>query len=77
MTYRGKTLYIHVWDWKLNTLTLPALDAQILEVSSPTAQELHHAVHNGRLTFSVGAEDRLALDTILCVQLDRDVKRAY
>lgn len=74
MTYRDRTLYVHVWDWKLNTVTLPRLQATILRVTSLTARELHADMQDGIVTFSVGAVDRLAPDTILEIELDRPVR---
>ena len=71
MTHRGNTLYVHIWDWPDSRITLPELDAKILSVSSLTAKELNYTVENGKLTFSVSAQDRLAVNTVIKMELDR------
>ncbi len=71
MTYRGNNLYVHVWDWPDNRITLPRLDAQVLSVSSLTAKELDYSIEDGMLTFAVSAQDRLMPNTVIKVELDR------
>ena len=43
MTYRGNILYVHVWDWMENAITLPQLHVNIVSVSSLTVKELKNA----------------------------------
>ncbi len=71
MTYRGNTLYVHVWDWPDNRITLPELKAGILSVTSLTAKELDYSVDGGTVTFAVSAQDRLAPNTVIKIELDR------
>lgn len=71
MTHKGNTLYIHVWDWPDNVIRMPKMNAQILSVSSLTAKELHYAMEDGMLAFSVSAEDRNAPNTVIRLDLDR------
>ena len=74
MTYRDKTLYIHIWDWPENTITLPDLKANILSVSSLTAKNLKYEIkNNSNLIFSVSEEDRNAVNTVIKVELDRPI----
>lgn len=74
MTYRGNTLYVHVWDWMENAITLPQLNANIVSVSSLTAKELKYEIKdNSSLTFSVSAADRNMPNTVIKVELDRPV----
>ena len=47
------------------------INARILSVYSPTARDLHHEMVDGRLCFSVGEQDRLSLDTLVVLTLDR------
>ena len=74
MTYKGNTLYIHVWDWKENEYTTPEIPAGIVSVSSLTASDLSCSVSDGRVTFSVSPADRLQPDTIIKIELDRPVE---
>ncbi len=74
MTCKGKNIYLHIWDWRLNEITLPKIDAEIVSVSSLTAAQFNYSIQDGRLTVSVGANDRLALDTIIKIELDRDAE---
>lgn len=73
MTHRGNTLYVHIWDWLENTVTLGKLDAEIQSVSSATAKGLQYTMKDGVITLSVSEEDRLALDTVIQIELDRPV----
>ena len=71
MTHKGTALYIQIWDWPDSRITVPELDAKILSVSSLTAKELDYSVDGGKLIFSVSAQDRLAVNTVIKVELDR------
>lgn len=71
MTHRGNTIYVHIWDWPSSRVTLPRMDAQILSVSSLTAGSLDYQVEDGKLSFSVSKQDRLANNTVIKVELDR------
>lgn len=71
MTCRDSRIYIHVWDWPQDTVRLPRLDARILSVSSPTTASLRYDMTDGQLRFSVDAQDRLAPDTLVVLELDR------
>lgn len=71
MTCRGNTIYVHVWDWPDNRITLPEMQANILSVTSLTAKQLDYSADGGRLTFSVSAQDRLAINTVVKIELDR------
>ncbi len=75
MTYRDNILYVHIWDWRENAVTLGKLEANILSVSSPTANMLQYSINDGTITLSVGEQDRLALDTIVKIELDRPVSQ--
>lgn len=77
MTYRGNTLYIHVWDWPTSRITLPEIDANILSVTSLTAGTLDYAIDGKTLSFSVSPQDRLALNTVVKVELDRPVEELH
>lgn len=71
MTHRDNVIYLHIWDWKLNKITLPQINADIKSVKSLTAKQLETEMDGGCLTLSVGAEDRLAPDTVIEIVLDR------
>lgn len=72
-TYKGNTIYVHIWNWEENVVTLPKIDANILSVSSLTAKELGYQIEDGVLTFNVGAQDRKDYNTIIKIELDRPV----
>lgn len=71
MTHKGNFIYVHVWDWPDNRITLPKLDARILSVSSMTAKELEWSIDDGHLSFRVSAQDRMMPNTVIKVELDR------
>lgn len=73
MTYRDRTLYVHIWDWEENVILLPKLDAKILSVTSLTADEFHWEMKDGCLSFYVGERDREAVNTVIKIELDRPV----
>ncbi|MBO4297820.1 MAG: alpha-L-fucosidase, partial [Clostridia bacterium] len=71
MTCRDNMLYIHMWDWPMDTVCLPKLEAEILNVASPTASSLRYEFREGKLCFTVDAGDRQAADTVVALTLDR------
>lgn len=75
MCYRGQTLYIHVWDWKLNSIVTPALKASIQSVVQLTGNSLQYTIDEAnRLHLTVSADDQEAADTVIRVELDRPVR---
>lgn len=71
MTWRGTSLYVHIWDWKENQAVLPVIEADIIGVTSLTADSLRYERTEGRIALSVGEQDRQAPDTIIKIELDR------
>ena len=71
MTFRDNIIYVHILDWPENRIILPELNADILEVSSPTSQTLHYELRDAKLHLSVDAEERQCIDTIVKLRLDR------
>ena len=70
MTCKDNKIYIHVWDWPADQIRLPHITAKILSVSSPTASSLQYSMHNGSLHLTVDENDRLAMDTLIILELD-------
>lgn len=73
MTYCGNTLYVHVWDWTRDSITLPQLNAQINRIECLTANDFHWEMDCGHISFHVSAQDRLSPSTIVKIELDRPV----
>jgi len=70
MTYKENVIYVHIWEWKENVITLPAIKANIKSISSITADDLQYKVHDDRIIFTVGEQDRLKVDIIIKIELD-------
>ncbi len=70
MTWKDNTLYVHVWEWDENEITLPKLGGEIVSVQGLTTDKVNYSINDGFLTFSVSPEDRNAPDTILKIELD-------
>lgn len=74
MTCAGHTIYVHVWDWPTDRICLQHIPAHIRSVTSPTSDSLQYEMEEGRLCFSVSPQERLALDTLVAVKIDRPVE---
>jgi hypothetical protein len=51
------------------------MKAKILSVSSLTAKQLDYSIEYGMLAFSVSAQDRLSVNTVIKVELDRPAEK--
>ncbi len=71
MTRRGKTLYVHVWEWKRNRIRLPALGARVLNVRALTTDSLQWKEEGGQITLAVDADARNMPVTVVRLDLDR------
>ncbi|MBI2302599.1 MAG: alpha-L-fucosidase [Armatimonadetes bacterium] len=70
-TRRGDTVYVHVFKWTGETLTLPALPAKVLESSLLTGGTVQVAETADGLALTVAKADQQAIDTIVKLKLDR------
>lgn len=65
MTWRNNTLYVHIWDWKRNTVRLPRFDADPMEIAALTTDSLHWAKEEGHIALSVDAAARSMPVTVI------------
>lgn len=73
MTWRNRMLFVHIWDWKENTVKIPKPHADIKRISSCTSPSLRYEIQEGQLLLSVDDTDRQLIDTIVEIELDRPV----
>ena len=73
MTWKENVIYVHVWEWDENEITLPKMGGAIVSVKGLTTDKVSYSINDGFLTFSVSPEDRNAPDTILRIELDGPV----
>ena len=72
-TWKGKNLYIHIWDWKRNRVCLPKINAKIMDVQSLTTDSLNWEMDDGHIVLSVDQNARCMPVTIVRITLDRPV----
>jgi alpha-L-fucosidase len=72
-TRRGKTIYLHVLKWPDGALKLPALAAKVLSGRILGGGEVSVKQSETSLEISVPAAARQSVDTIVKLELDRDV----
>ncbi len=70
-TYRDKTIWLHVFDWKGEALRLPPLGATIKSASNVTGGSVKVTQNDGGVVVEVPAKDRQPIDTIIALKLDR------
>jgi alpha-L-fucosidase len=69
-TYRGNTVYLHILDWREDTLILPAIDRSLVAARSLTGGTVKLTQTESAIELSVSLSDRKALDTIIALQSD-------
>ena len=73
MTWRGNTLYVHVWEWKRNRIRLPKLGVKVTALRALTTDSLNWEESDGQIAFSVDTEARNMPVTVVRIDLDRPV----
>jgi alpha-L-fucosidase len=69
-TYTGNTIYVHVLDWKTDTLRLPPLPRKILSSSLLTGGAAEVTQTDSELRITVAPKHRQDIDTIIQLNLD-------
>jgi alpha-L-fucosidase len=69
-TRRGNTIYLHILQWKTETLELPEVARRIKSVSQLNGGKVKIVNRKGKLMVTVPTATRDALDTVLKIQLD-------
>ncbi|HNY79788.1 MAG: alpha-L-fucosidase [Sedimentisphaerales bacterium] len=69
-TYRGNTVYVHILDWRDETVTLPALPKRIANASLLTGGSVSVRQTSDAIVIGVREEHRDPIDTIVELTLD-------
>jgi alpha-L-fucosidase len=74
-TCKGNTVYVHVFNWKGDSLVLSPLPAKVVRASVITGGEC--AVHQtgAGIELSVRPQDRSDTDTVIALELDSNAER--
>ena len=70
-TRKGKTVYLHVFQWDADTITLPALSGKVIAASILGGGEVSVRQDAGTLSLTVQAPPRDEPLTVLKLELDR------
>ena len=70
-TRKGSTVYLHILSWPKDTLTLPALPAQVVKTTVLTGGTANLKQSPSALEISMPASDRQPIDTIIALELDK------
>lgn len=76
-TYKDNKVYLHVLDWKLDSVELPILDGKVLSVRALNGDGATHVIKNGKLYATVPSEIKKEYDTIIEVTFDKPIKEVY
>ena len=71
-TYRGKTVYLHVFDWQGTVLRLPSLKAKVLSAKTISGLNLFFQQNSNQLTVQCPVDKRDLSDTVIELKLDAD-----
>ncbi len=74
-TCKGHTVYLHILHWPGDKLELPDLPAKVVRSTALTGGSVTVAQSNGCLAVTLPAADHQKLDTVVALELDRDVKK--
>ena len=69
-TFKGNTVYLHVFNWPAEGLTLPALGKKILATKTLTGGQAEVKQTEPGLAVTLPPADRQAIDTVIALQLD-------
>jgi alpha-L-fucosidase len=70
-TRQGNTLYLHIFAWPEEVLTLPRLPGQVVRSSALTGGQATVKQTDAGIEISVPPADRQAIDTIVALELDK------
>ncbi len=70
-TRKGNTVYLHIFAWPEEVLTLPTLPAKIVKSSLLTGGEATVKQTEAGIEIDVPKSDRQAIDTIVALELDK------
>ena len=69
-TFKGSTVYLHVFNWPAEGLTLPAIGKKILASKALTGGKAEVTQTEKGIAVGMAAADRQAIDTLIELQLD-------
>lgn len=72
-TYRDKTVFIHVTEWKDDILVLPNLKNNLIAYSSLTSDRVHVEQTDHEIRITVPLEYRHPYDTIIVLNFDSNI----
>ncbi|MBI5384049.1 MAG: alpha-L-fucosidase [Verrucomicrobia bacterium] len=70
-THLSSTVYLHVFGWPNDTLTLPAIPAKIVSSKLLSGGQVEVKQSDQGITVSVPKQDRQEIDTIVALELDQ------
>jgi alpha-L-fucosidase len=70
-TRRGSRIYLHVFQWNGDSLTLPALPARITRASLLAGRRVEYTQGENGVTVRVPASNQDPIDTVIVLDLDR------
>jgi len=68
--YKGRTLYLHVFQWAGDTLSLPPLKARVLRADVLGGSPVEVEQSDAGLTLALKTDRRDEADTVIRVELD-------
>lgn len=69
-TRKGNTIYLHILNWKENTITIPALQTKVLSATLLNGNKVNLKTVNGKMSFTVPVSSRDSISTIIKLQVD-------
>jgi len=69
-TRKGNNVYLHILNWKENTITIPALPTKVLSATLLNGNKVNLKAINGKMSFTVPVSSRDSISTIIKLQLD-------
>ncbi len=69
-THKSDRVYVHILDWRHDTLVLPRLDRRVVASSSLTASSVTVTESDAGIAITVPPADRQAPDTIVALDLE-------
>lgn len=76
-TWKGNKLYVHVLEWKRDTVRLPLANAAVKRIFCLTGQQAVSREEAGILHLSIPAEQRECMDTIFVLEYEKSVPEAF
>ena len=69
-TRKGNNIYLHILNWKQNTITIPALPTKVLGATLLNGNKVNVKTVNGKMSFTVPVASRDSISTIIKLQVD-------